>query len=330
MSGKIGSKDFAVLLVDGYDFLAAKLQSLTHKVTSNMEKSTGLGDTIEAMTPTGLSTLTVTQTGGFFDDTTNYTHSLLSTVANLAVSRLLVAAFAGNTIGKPFLGCSGVYAHTYEALGHSGLLTKANVVYNVSGTLDRGVIVQNSTAKTVDWNTKTDGASIDYTADTSQQNIPITSATKANPCVVTTTIPHGLTTGQVILVSSNTLAGPSINSEQTVTVISTTTFSNGINTSASTGAGTGGSFVRCSTVNGGAGYQAVSALSGFTGFIGKIRHSADDSTYATLITFTNVTAAPAAEEVVVAAGTTVNRYLCFDGDVTGSGSITPFAGFSRR
>jgi hypothetical protein len=87
--------------------------------------------------------------------------------------------------------------------------------------------------------------------------------------------------------------------------------------------------VRSSTVNGGAGIQAISALSGFTGFIGKIRHSADDSTYATLVTFTNVTAAPAAERVAVAAGTTVNRYLCFDGDVTGTGSITPFAGFAR-
>jgi hypothetical protein len=141
--------------------------------------------------------------------------------------------------------------------------------------------VQNQTAKTVDWNTKTDGASVDYTLDTSQQNIPITSATKANPCVVTTTVPHGLTTGQVILASGNSLAGPSINAEQTVTVLSTTTFSNGINTSASTGAGTGGSFVRSSTVNGGAGIQAISAFSGFTGFIGKIRHSADDTTYAT-------------------------------------------------
>jgi hypothetical protein len=85
--------------------------------------------------------------------------------------------------------------------------------------------------------------------------------------------------------------------------------------------------VLANTVNGGAGYQQVSAFSGFTGFIGKIRSSADDVTYADLITFTNVTAAPAAERKTVTG--TVDRYLCFDGDVTGAGSITPFAGFAR-
>ena len=328
MSGKIGSKDFGVLLVDGYDFLSAKLQAFTHKVAAGMTRSDGLGDSIETMTPTGLSTLTVTQAGAFFDDTTNGIHSLLSTVANLAVSRLLVAAFAGNTIGKPFLGCSGVYGHTYEVLGTVGALTKANVIYDVSGTIDRGAIVQNQTAKTIDWNTKTDGASVDYVSDTSQRVIPIASASKANPCVVTTSVEHGFTTGQIVYVVGGTLAGLD-NGELVATVLTTTSFSVPLNTIGDPGSGTGGWVLRSSTVNGGVGYQMISALSGFTGFVGKIRHSADDSTYATLITFTNVTSAPAKERVVVAAGTTVNRYLCFDGDVTGSGAITPFAGFSR-
>lgn len=327
MAGKIGSANFGVLLLDGYDVLAAKLQAFTHKVLAGQVRSDGLGDATQTQAPTGMLTLAVSQAGAFFDDATNGIHALLSVTANLQVSRLIVAAFAGNTIGKPFLGCSGVYGQAYEPVGQVGNLTKANVTYQVSGTIDRGVIVQAQTAKTIDWNTKTDGASVDYTLDTSQQNIPITSATKANPCVVTTTVPHGLTTGQVVLMAGNSLAAPSINAELTVTVLTTTTFSVTTNTSASTGAGTGGSLVRSSTVNGGAGYQAVSALSGFTGFIGKIRHSTDDITYADLITFTNVTAAPAAERKTVSG--TVNRYLCFDGDVTGAGSITPFCGFSR-
>ncbi len=329
MSGKLGSKDFGVLLVDGYDFLAAKLQAFTHKSAAAQTRTDGLGDSTEAQSPTGLSTLSVSQAGAFFDDATNGIHALLSTIANLSVSRLLVAAFAGNTIGKPFVGCSGVYGMVYEVLAQVGNLAKANVTYNVSGSLDRGVILNQLVAKTANWNTKTDGNSVDYTLDTSQQTIPITSATKANPCVVTTTVPHGLTTGQVILTSGNTLAGPSINSEQAVTVLSTTTFSVAVNTAASTGAGTGGSFVRSSTVNGGAGYQAVSAYAGFTGVVGKIRHSADDITYVDLVTFTNVTTGPIAERIVVAAGTTVNRYLCDTGTVTGAGSISAFAGFAR-
>lgn len=327
MSGKVGSASFGVLLVDGYDFLAAKVKNVTHKVTAIQERTDGLGDTYEAMTPTGVSKLQITQAGAFFDDSTNGIHALLSPIANLAVSRTLCAAFAGNTIGKAFLGISGLYGQVYEVLGQAPQLTKANVTYTISGTLDRGVILNQSVAKTVDWNTKTDGNAVDYTTDTSQVPISITSATKANPCVVTTTVPHGLTTAQKVLISGNSLAGPAINSDLAVTVISTTTFSVAVNTTASTGAGTGGSFVRSSTVNGGAGYQAISAFSGFTGFIGKIRSSSDDVTYADLITFTNVTTSPIAERKTVSG--TVDRYLSFDGDVTGSGSITAFVGFSR-
>lgn len=324
MAGKLGSKDFGALLVDGYDFLAAKLQGFTHKTIASQVRTDGLGDGTQTQGPTGLATFSVTQTGAFFDDSTNGIHALLSTIANLAVSRLLVAAFAGNTIGKPFFGCSGVYGMTYEVVGQVGNLTKANVTYNVSGSIDRGVIVNQLTPKTIDWNTKTDGFSVDYTLDTSQQNIPITSNTLANPTVVTTPVPHGLTTGQVILIAGNVTSSPAINGQQTVTVISATTFSVPVNC---TTGGTGGSFVRASTVNGGAGYQAVSAFSGFTGFVGKIRHSADDTTYADLITFTNVTSAPIAERLTAAG--TVNRYLSFNGDVTGSGSISVLSGFSR-
>lgn len=327
MSGKVGSASFGVLLIDGYDVLAAKPKGFTHKIEAVQENTLGLGDATESKTPVGVVKLTISQSGAFFDDATNGVHALLSPLANQQVSRSLCAAFAGNTIGAEFLGASGVYGQSYDVLGQSTLLTKANVGYQVTGTLDRGSILNQSVAKTIDWNTKTDGFPVDYTTDTSQQNIPIASATKANPCVVTTSVPHGLTTGQLILTAGNSLAGPSINSEQAVTVVSTTTFSVAVNTSASTGAGTGGSFVRSTTINGGAGYLMVSALSGFTGFIGKIRSSPDNITYTDLITFTNVTSAPSSERKTVAG--TVPRYLCFDGDVTGAGSITVFVGFAR-
>lgn len=82
-----------------------------------------------------------------------------------------------------------------------------------------------------------------------------------------------------------------------------------------------------SSANGGAGYQQVTEMTGLTGHIGKIRHSADDVTYADLITFANVTTEPAAERIAVAG--TVNRHLAFDGNVTGTGTITVFGGFAR-
>ena len=326
MAGKIGSAAFGALFVDGYDLLASKLQGFTHKIASVMVPSTGLGDSTAAKAPTGLSTLTVTQSGAFFDDAANGAHALLTPVGATAVSRLLMAAFAGNTIGKAFLGAFGVYGMAYDVQGQIGQLTKANVTYDVSGALDRGVILNQAVAKTVSWNTKTDGFSVDYTTDPSQKNIPITSNTIANPTVVTTPVPHGLTTGDLILVSGVITSTPTINGAQTVTVLSPTTFSIPVNV---TVAGTGGSFVRANSSNGGAGYQMVSALSGFTGFLGKIRDSPDDTTYGDLISFTNVTAAPAGERLVNVADTVVDRYLCYTGTPTGAGSVTAFAGFAR-
>lgn len=83
------------------------------------------------------------------------------------------------------------------------------------------------------------------------------------------------------------------------------------------------------SANGGAAYLEVTAYSGFTGVIVKVQHSDDDAIWADLATFTNVTAAPNAQRVVVASGVTVNRYLRSVGTVTGSGSLTLMSGFAR-
>jgi hypothetical protein len=325
MAGKVGSASFAVLLVDGYNLLAAKVQGVTHKIEAVLQPSHGLGDATEAATPTGTTRATLTQGNAFFDDSTNGIHTMLSAIANLAISRIVAYAFAGNVIGKPFVGAQGLYAMGYEVLGASGKLTNANVSYSASGQVDRGVVLQNWTARTATFSTKTDGASVDYTLDSSQRSIPIASISTANPGVVSTSVPHGLTTGQKVLIAGTTTT-PSVTGQQTVTVITPTTFSVPVNVTSGQ-AGAGGSFVLASTVNGGAGYLEVSDYSGFTQVVVKVRSSADDTTYADLITFTTVTAAPFAERQTVAG--TVDRYLCVTGTVTGSGSITPFVGFAR-
>ena len=329
MSGKLSGSSFYALLVDGYDLLAAKVKTFSYKISSGTESGLGLGDSFASKLPTGLATLLVTQAGAFFDDSTAGMHALLKVAGSGQVSRVLFAAFAGNTIGKPFMGASGVYAMEYEPAPAVAALTKANVAYAVSGAVDQGVIISNFSAQTADWNTKTNGSPVDYALDPTQNPIGIASATKANPCVITTLVPHGLSSGHIILPTGNTLSGPNINSKLAVTVLSSTTLSVPVNTSASTGAGTGGTFVRCNSVNGGSGIQATSAMSGLTGFVGTYRHSVDDTTYVDLVSHTNVTSAPAAERVTVAAGTTVHEFLCFNGDVTGSGSITSGAGFTR-
>lgn len=87
------------------------------------------------------------------------------------------------------------------------------------------------------------------------------------------------------------------------------------------------------TTNGGTGYIHVTANSRNGACTFKVQHSADNSTWADLLTFTNTTASTlTAERVSVAAGTTVNRYLraactTFGGS---TGSVTATITFSRR
>lgn len=88
-----------------------------------------------------------------------------------------------------------------------------------------------------------------------------------------------------------------------------------------------------SSANGGAGYFQLPALTlgTATNLTAKVRHSADDVTYADLVTFAAVIAGPNAQRVSVAG--TVNRHLASSwtfGGTPGGGTTATFAvGFAR-
>jgi len=86
-----------------------------------------------------------------------------------------------------------------------------------------------------------------------------------------------------------------------------------------------------STANGGAGFLIVSAKSGGSPTLdAKIQHSADNTTYADLVTFTQATSTTS-EVKLVSEGTTVNRYLKAILTVGGSTpSFTAIIGFGRN
>lgn len=324
-TGKFGSNK-VVFVVDGYDMLGAKPQEMSFKWILATERSDGLGDSWPEHSATGMRGAELVQGGAFFKTEPLGGHAALKDVTPTDPNgppRIVVVGAAGNAIGQPMVGFEGVLQPEYEVLGRVGSLTRANAAWLVSGRAEDGIILQNMVAKTVDWNTKTDGAEVDYTL-APQRAIPITSNSLANPTVVTTPVPHGLATGAIILISGVITSNPTINGERVATVISPTTFSVPVNV---TTAGTGGSFVRSNTSNGAAGYQEVVAFSGFSGFVGKIRTSPDNTTFADLITFANVTAAPNAQRVTVAG--VIDRYVSFDGNVTGAGSITILVGLAR-
>lgn len=320
---KYGSAS-ALFLVDGYDFLAAKLQSLNLKVSSITEQSDGLGDPSQANLPVGKQKATLTQGQAFFDTAALSIHDAMATHLGSTPNdtpRVSCIGIMGNTISAQSYGIAGLFSVAYESLLQLSKLTKANAEHLLQGIVERGRVLCNLASRSATFDTS--ATPVDFTTDPSAIVIPLTGNTAANPTVVTTAVPHGLTTGQKVLFSGSN-STPSLNGEQTVTVTSATTFTVAVNV---TVAGTTGTFVPSNSVNGGSGYQQITALAGITGYVGKIRHSADNVTYADLVTFTNVTSAPNAQRATVAG--TVNRYLLYSGTVTGAGSISPFAMFAR-
>lgn len=88
-----------------------------------------------------------------------------------------------------------------------------------------------------------------------------------------------------------------------------------------------------SSANGGVGHLHVTTNSRDGACTIKIQHSADNSTWADLITFTNTTASTVtSQRTEVAAGTTVNRYLRANVTTFGgsTGSLIITVGFARR
>lgn len=73
----------------------------------------------------------------------------------------------------------------------------------------------------------------------------------------------------------------------------------------------------------------VTAYSGLTSLALKVQHSPDNAAWADLVSFASITAI-GKQQVTVAAGTTINRYLRVVTDVTGTGSVTFLAAAAPR
>ena len=87
-----------------------------------------------------------------------------------------------------------------------------------------------------------------------------------------------------------------------------------------------------SSANGGMAQVHVTVNSRSSTSVIKVQHSADNSTFADLVTFTTVgIGATTSERSLVASGTTVNRYLRSSTTLSaGTGSITYQVSFARR
>ncbi len=307
-----GQPNVGFLLVGGYNLLGVATDVTPPNPEAVLEQSDTLGDNWEEHTATGTLKSAFSQRG-FFDDATASINDALAGAGQ--TERVISISHEGNTIGKKFISAKGAFGAKYSRIVSRGALHKANVDYTVTGEVRDGVILQSLATKTGDWNTEA------TSVDTGLAPATISGNSVAQETVVTTSAAHGFRDGQSVVISGSD-STPVIDGAHRVTVLSATTFSIPVTVTVAGAAGT-------VTASGGAGFQQVTAFSGFSGFVGKVRHSDDNATFADLATFANVTSAPAAERVAVSTSTAVNRYLAYDGNVTGTGSITVFGGFVR-
>ena len=330
--GKYGSPSLW-FLVQGFNMISNKLQGTRWKVAPLTERSDGAGDSWEEHTPTGVAMMEVAQEGAFFDTSTGNIHDALAAVPGgltpQAAARVVCLGQEGHAIGQRFAGIQGAYNHEYEVLGNVGRLQRANVGYKATGGLEEGAILHALTTTVTADVTGTEAAnSVDNTTQP-QPAIAITSSATSDQ--ITCSVPHGLTAGDTILISGHSGSTPNINGIQTVaSVQSSTVFT--ISTDITVG-GTGGSFVRAGTSNGGAAYLqwTTLTLAGYSGAAVTVRHSVDNSTFVDLVVMTTATATRGAERKTVAG--TVRRYLSRSVDLTGAGGPATFnfmLGFARN
>lgn len=326
---KYSGPNFSLLLVDGYNITPAITEGVTMGYENITQETHPFGQANEENSPIGITKGEISAMNGLFDATVDPLHG--GNTDATGAFRVINAAIEDNAPGRYCLGFEAPITAKIEVLDQKDGLAKMNVTYRHSGEVDDCQIIQDLKSFTASWDTKTGGANaadtpVDYCAYDGNRAVGITSNSVANPTIVTCAKAHGLTSGDKVLISGNTGSTPAINGIQTVTVISSTTFSVPVNV---TVGGSGGQFVRATTRLGGSAYMHCTAYSGFTNVVLKIMHSPDDVTYAALVTFTTITAANAHQRTTVAPGN-IDRYLSSNGTVTGSGSITVFSAFSRN
>jgi hypothetical protein len=157
----------------------------------------------------------------------------------------------------------------------------------------------------------------------------VTSAVKAGAFSdIATEEPHGLIAGDVVVIAGHVGSDPDINGEQTVTAsVDANTFEIGVDV---TTGGTVGTFKKVTSTGLVADLHVTALTLGtHTGLVVRLLDSADDDTYAPVVSFTAVTLINANERKTVA--TEVQRYVAIDGDFTGAGSpsAVPLVAVSR-
>lgn len=302
---------YGTFLVVGAKNISPETWQLDDSHEHVTEMVRGFSESWDRFKPVGHSRVQLEASGGLYDDVTNGIVSALQAMGQ--TRQMLVWGFSEMIAGRLCRIADGTYAVTWKRIAKLEELTKAHALHRITGQAHEAVILNALARSTDPWNTE--GASFDNSLNPLLTPIPITVSTAAND-QITTAVPHGLTTGDVVIIAGHAGSTPSINGQATVTVVDPTNFTIGVNI---TVGGTGGTVTEV-TSNGFVADMHVLALTlgGFTNVIIKVRHSPDNAVFSDLCTFTTVTAAPFANRQTGA--TLVQRYRAVSGDFTGAGS----------
>lgn len=148
---KHGSVDVGAFLVDGYDMLASKIESLIGpKVTSVLEQTDGLGDGWEEHTAVGLRKAELAQSGWYDDSAGGGIPAAFAGKED--VVRVVCVALNGNVVNRPVVIMRGAYAGEWDRIAQRGALIKANATYMVTGEVyEDTVIALPWGAQVADW-----------------------------------------------------------------------------------------------------------------------------------------------------------------------------------
>ncbi len=296
--------------------LSGDVYTLNHKTSQLIEQTNGLGTSWEEHKPVGIGVQELSAEGGLYRDDAAGLLAALQMSGASPSNQLALYGVEGSAVGAIVAVFEGLFAMAFERVSSKNGLTRANADYTLTGANRTAVLVSGFTARTADPG-DSQSASQDQNLNRFAPSGAITSNSIANPTVVTTTLPHNLVTGDVVMIEGVVSSNPTINGERTVTVTGASTFTVPVNV---TVAGTGGTFRKLTQTNGYVDLHVTAlTLGGFTNIVVTPLHSADNVSFSTLgSAFTAVTAAGVAERVTVAGA--IQRYRAVGWNYTGAGS----------
>ncbi len=308
-----------VFIVIGANDLTPDSMELGDSVESMLEEVRPFGTAWDKHSPIGVGKAELSSGGGLYDDRAKAIIAGLE--QKVGVRQLVAYGLAGDEIGADVTIVDGPLVAKFNRVADLGAITKANPEYVISGTPYRARVLHGRTEETADFDTE--ASSVDQATAPRLRSVEILTASLSSGSpeltTITTAKAHGLISGDVVIISGHT-STPSINGPHTVTVLSPTTFDIQASVTGSPG-GTGGSLVKVTSPGGIADLHVTAlTLGGHTALVVRVLHSADDITFAPLITFANVTASATTHAQRVSTSSAIQRYTAVDGDFTGAGA----------